>query len=192
LAPLDEGAIEVLTALRWPSVAQSAEPAAVLLASRLSARVREMLLAGREVVLIANSEHALVDPEQPPHRSDRHNFPRMQIRKREGTPWDGRWMGAFAWRRTDDAWSALPGGPLLDEHWCGLTPNFVLTGFLSTAYTGLIDAGVVVGWLQASAAFTKSTRLGPGQLTVTSFEFRSPGAAAHPLAPLVLAAGAAG
>ena len=192
LAPLDEGATEVLTALRWPSVSQRSEPAAVLLATRMSAPVREMLLAGREVVLIANSEHALADPERPSPRKDRHNFPRMEVRKREGTPWDGRWMGAFAWRRTDGAWSAVPGGPLLDEHWCGLTPNFVLTGFLSTAYTGLVDAGVVVGWLHASAAFTKRTRLGPGRLTVTSFEFQAPGAAAHPLAPLVLAAVAAG
>ena len=56
---------------------------------------------------------------------------------------------------------------------------------------GLVDAGVVVGWLHASAAFTKRTRLGPGRLTVTSFEFHAPGVAAHPLAPLVLAAIAA-
>jgi Glycosyl hydrolases family 2, sugar binding domain/Glycosyl hydrolases family 2 len=192
LAPLDEDASEVLTALRWPNIAPSGEPTAVLLATRLSAPVREMLLAGREVVLIANSEHALADPARPAPRSDRHNFPRMDIRKRDGTPWDGRWMGAFAWRRIDGAWSAIPGGPLLDEHWCGLTPNFVLTGFLSTAYAGLVDAGVVVGWLHASAAYTKRTRLGPGRLTVTSFEFRAPEAASHPLAPLVLAAVVAG
>ena len=101
-------------------------------------------------------------------------------------------MGAFGWRRTDGAWAALPGGPLLDEHWLGLTPNFVLTGFLSTAFAGLVDAGVVAAWLHSAAAFVKRTRLGAGRLTVTTFEFSAPGVAMRPLAPHVLAAIAAG
>ena len=88
--------------------------------------------------------------------SDRHNFPKMALRQRDGTPWDGHWMGAFCWRRTDGPWANLPGGPLLDEHWLELTPNFVLTAFLSTAYAGLVDAGVVVAWLHHAAAFSNA------------------------------------
>ena len=76
----------------------------------------------------------------------------MLLRERAGTPWDGQWMGAFAWRRTDGPWSGLPGGPMLDEHWTGLLPNYVLTGFPSTAFGGLVDAGVAVGWLHHAAA----------------------------------------
>ncbi len=143
-------------------------------------------MSGREVVLIANSAHALFAPGR--HASDRHNFPRMTIRGRDGTFWDGRWMGGFAWRRTDGRWAALPGGPLLDEHWVGLTPNHVLTSFLSTGFSGLVDAGIVVGWMHASAAFAKRTRLGPGLLTVTTFDFSNAKSLANPLAPFVLAA----
>jgi len=141
-------------------------------------------------VLVANSEQALTDPGKTPI-NDRHNFPRMNLRKREGTAWDGRWMGGFAWRRTDARWASLPGGPLLDEHWLGLTPHFVLTDFLSTAFTGLVDAGIAVAWVHACAAFVKRTRLGPGRLTVTTFEFSDAAALANPLAPYLLAALAA-
>ena len=186
LAPLDDGAAAILSAFGWPV----ADKPTTLLATRLTESVRERLLAGDEVVLIANSEQALTDPGRAPI-SDRHNFPRMNLRKREGTPWDGRWMGGFAWRRTDARWASLPGGPLLDEHWLGLTPHFVLTDFLSTAFTGLVDAGIAVAWVHACAAFVKRTRLGPGRLTVTTFEFSDAAALANPLAPYLLAALAA-
>ncbi|HXT06598.1 MAG TPA: hypothetical protein VN715_06655 [Roseiarcus sp.] len=66
-------------------------------------------------MVAANTTDALVYPERRLPASDRHNFPKMGIRKRDGTPWDGRWMGAFAWRRTDGPWAALPGGAMLDE-----------------------------------------------------------------------------
>jgi hypothetical protein len=189
LCPLDAEAAGILAALRWRNVVQDPGRSPVLFATRLTAPVREHLLSGRNVVLVANSEQALTDPGRHPI-SDRHNFPRMAIRKREGTSWDGRWMGGFAWRRTDERWALLPGGPMLDEHWLGLTPDYVLTSFFSTAYSGLVDAGIVVAWLHASAAFVKRTRLGPGQLTVTTFDFG--GGTANPLAPHLLAAIVAG
>ena len=190
LAPLDDGAAAILSALGWPTAAQGMDRPSALLATRLSPSVRERLLAGDDVVLVANSEQALTDPGKTPI-NDRHNFPRMNLRKREGTAWDGRWMGGFAWRRTDARWACLPGGPLLDEHWLGLTPNFVLTDFLSTAFTGLVDAGIAVAWVHACAAFVKRTRLGPGQLTVTTFELSDAAAIANPIAPYLLAAIAA-
>ena len=87
-------------------------------------------------------------------------FPSMLLRERAGTPWDGQWMGAFSWRRTDGPWAGLPGGPMLDEHWSGLLPNHVLTGFPSTAFGGLVDAGMAVGWLHHAAAFVKRSFLG--------------------------------
>ena len=62
----------------------------------------------------------------------------------------------------------------------------MLTGFLSTGFAGLVDAGIVVAWLHAHAAFVKRTRLGPGRLTVTTFDFRA--GRANPLAPHLLSA----
>ena len=191
LNPIDEDAVSLLARLRWPNVAAEPGTARALLATRLTTPAREHLLAGRPVLVVANHDDALVDPERALPASDRHNFPRMNLRKRDGTPWDGRWMGGFAWRRTDGPWAALAGGPMLDEHWQGLTPNYVLTGFLSTAFTGLVDAGIVVAWLHHAAAFVKRTRLGAGQLTVSTFELSTSAASENPLAPHLLAAIAA-
>ena len=107
---------------------------------------------------------------------------------REGTASDGRWMGAFSWRRTDGPWACFPNGPMLDEHWSGLLPNHVLRGFRSTAFGGLVDAGVAVAWLHKAAAFTKRSFLGRGWITVATFDLRSKAAAENPLAPYLLRA----
>ncbi|HXE24123.1 MAG TPA: hypothetical protein VN637_04475, partial [Roseiarcus sp.] len=160
----------------------------IVLATRLTTPVCEALLAGRKALLIANSADALIDPERKLPLSDRHNFPSMLLRARAGTPWDGQWMGAFAWRRTDGPWSDLPGGPMLDEHWTGLLPDHVLTGFPSTAFGGLIDSGMGVGWLHFAAAFTKRSFLGKAWLTGSTFDLTSAHAQANPLAPHLMKA----
>ena len=97
-------------------------------------------------------------------------------------------MGAFTWRRMEGPWSCLPGGPMLDEHWSGLLPNHVLTGFPATAFGGLVDAGVAVGWLHHAAAFVKRSFLGKGWLTVSTFDLASPQAHENPLAPHLMKA----
>jgi len=188
LFPIDGAASNMLAAIGWPNRAANAEQADIVLATRLTTPVREALLAGRKIVLIANSPEALIDPERKLPPNDRHNFPMMLLRERAGTPWDGQWMGAFTWRRMDGPWSGLPGGPMLDEHWSGLLPNHVLTGFPSTAFGGLVDAGVAVGWLHHAAAFVKRSFLGKGWLTVSTFDLTSLQAQDNPLAPHLLKA----
>ena len=188
LFAIDGAASSLLAAIGWPNRAAGAHEAEVLIATRLTTPVREALLAGRKIVLIANSAEALIDPERKLPLNDRHNFPSMLLRERVGTPWDGQWMGAFTWRRTEGPWSGLPGGPMLDEHWSGLLPNHVLTGFPSTAFGGLVDAGVAVGWLHHAAAFVKRSFLGRGWLTVSTFDLTSPQAQANPLAPYLMKA----
>jgi Glycosyl hydrolases family 2, sugar binding domain/Glycosyl hydrolases family 2 len=188
LFPIDGAASGALAAIGWPSRAATAEDADVLLATRLTTPIREALIAGRNVVLIANSPDALIDPERKLPLNDRHNFPSMLLRERAGTLWDGQWMGAFTWRRQEGPWSGLPGGPMLDEHWSGLSPNHVLTGFPSTAFGGLVDSGVAVGWLHHAAAFVKRSFLGRGWLTVSTFDLTSPQAQKNPLAARLLKA----
>ena len=151
-------------------------------------RFASRCIAGRKALLIANSADALIDPERQLPLNDRHNFPSMLLRERAGTPWDGQWMGAFAWRRTDGPWSGLPGGPMLNEHWTGLLPHYVLTGFPSTAFGGLVDAGVAVGWLHHAAAFSKRSFLGKAWLTVSTFDLTSAEAAENPLTPHLMKA----
>jgi hypothetical protein len=188
LFPMDGGASKALARIGWPNPAAAPEHADIMLATRLTTPVRAALLSGRKVVLIANADDALVDPARKMPLSDRHNFPSMVLRARDGTPWDGQWMGAFSWRRIDGPWVGLPNGPMLDEHWSGLLPNHVLTGFPSTAFNGLIDSGMAVGWLHLAAAFTKRSFLGKAWVTVSTFDLTSETAAANPLAPHLLAA----
>jgi hypothetical protein len=188
LFPMDPAAEALLAAIDWPNCAKTPGEAEIALATRLTTPVRETMLAGRKVLLIANSADALVDPERNLPPTDRHNFPSMLLRPREGTPWDGQWMGAFSWRRTDGPWVGLPNGPMLDEHWSGLMPNHVLTGFPSTAFGGLVDAGMAVGWLHLAAAFNKRSFLGKAWITVSTFDMTSKAATANPLAPHLLAA----
>jgi hypothetical protein len=188
LFPIDGAASSMLAAIGWSNRAANAEQADIVLATRLTTPVREALLAGRKIVLIANSTDALIDPERQLPPNDRHNFPMMLLRERAGTPLDGQWMGAFAWRRMDGPWSGLPRGPMLDEHWSGLLPNHVLTGFPSTAFGGLVDSGVAVGWLHHAAAFVKRSFLGRGWLTVSTFDLTSLQAQDNPLAPHLLKA----
>ncbi len=188
LFPIDGAAWETLAAIGWPNRAATPEEAAIVLATRLTTALRASLLAGRKALLIANSADALIDPRRKLPLNDRHNFPSMLIRERAGTPWDGQWMGAFAWRRTNGPWSGLPGGPMLDEHWSGLLPDHVLTGFPSTAFGGLVDSGVAVGWLHHAAAFSKRSFLGKAWLTVSTFNLTSTEAVQNPLAPHLLKA----
>ena len=188
LFPVDATASGLLAAIGWPNRAATADEAEVLIATRLTTPVREALIAGRKVLLVANSSDALIDPERKLPLNDRHNFPSMLLRERAGTPWDGQWMGAFTWRRMEGPWSSLPGGPMLDEHWSGLLPNHVLTGFPSTAFGGLVDAGVAVGWLHHAAAFVKRSFLGKGWLTVSTFDLTTPRAHENPLAPYLIKA----
>ena len=186
LEPADEGAKALLASLGLPGTSGG-----TLLATQLTTPLREQLVAGRKVLLVANSMQSLSDPERNVPVGDGANFPKMQIREREGTPWDGRWMGAFSWRRTDGPWAGLPNGPMLDEHWGGLIPKYVLTGFRSTAFGGLVDAGIAVAWLHKAAALSKRTFLGKGWMTVSTFDFTSDEARSNPLAPHVLKALAA-
>ena len=188
LFPIDAAAARALAAIGWPACAAAAEDAEVLVATQLTTPLREALIGGRKVVLIANSADALIDPERSLPLNDRHNFPSMLLRERAGTPWDGQWMSAFTWRRMEGPWSGLPGGPMLDEHWRGLLPNHVLTGFPSTAFGGLVDAGLAVGWLHHAAAFVKRSFLGNGWLTVSTFDLTSPQAHENPLAPHLMKA----
>jgi Glycosyl hydrolases family 2/Glycosyl hydrolases family 2, sugar binding domain len=188
LFPMDDGASEALAAIGWPNRAATADEAEVLLATRLTTPVRAALVAGSKVALIANSADALVDPERKLPLNDRHNFPSMLLRERAGTPWDGQWMGAFAWRRTDGPWSGLPGGPMLNEHWTGLLPDHVLTGFPSTAFGGLVDSGIAAGWLHHAAALTKRSFLGKAWLTVSTFNLTSAEGGRNPLAAHLLKA----
>jgi hypothetical protein len=77
---------------------------------------------------------------------------------------------------------------MLNEHWTGLLPNHVLTGFPSTAFGGLVDSGIAAGWLHHAAALAKRSFLGKAWLTVSTFDLTSVEAGQNPLAPHLMKA----
>ena len=90
----------------------SPEEAEIVLATRLTTPVREALIAGRKVLLIANSADALIDPERKLPLNDRHNFPSMLLRERArnavGRTMDGRVHAGGAWTGPGPACPAAP------------------------------------------------------------------------------------
>ena len=132
----------------------------IVVATRLTTPVREALLAGRKVLLIANSADALIDPERNLPLGDRHNFPSMLLKRapeRRGTG-SGWALSAGGARRAHGL--ACRTARCSTSIGAGLLPNYVLTGFPSTAFGGLVDAGMAVGWLHLAAAFIKRSFLG--------------------------------
>ena len=188
LFPLDGAAWSALAAIGWPNRAATLEQADIVAATRLTTPVWEALIAGRKVLLIANTADALIDSQRKLPLHDRHNFPSMLLRSREGTPKDGQWMGAFSWRRMDGPWAGCRTGRCSTSTGAGLLPDHVLTGFPSTAFAGLVDSGMAVGWLHLAAAFTKRSFLGNAWMTVSTFDLTSTKAAENPLAAHLLRA----
>ena len=84
LFPMDGAAWKALAAIGWPNRAATAEGAEIMLATRLTTPVRASLIAGRKVMLIANSADALIDPERRLPADDRHNFPSMLLESATG------------------------------------------------------------------------------------------------------------
>ena len=98
LFPLDGAAWSALAAIGWPNRAATLEQADIVAATRLTTPVWEALIAGRKVLLIANTADALIDLQRKLPLHDRHNFPSMLLRSREGTP------------KTGSGWACSAGG----------------------------------------------------------------------------------
>ncbi len=107
--------------------------------------------------------------ERARHLGAETQLPNIGLVLRDGTLWRGDWIANFSWIKRTGAFAALPGGPLLDLSFDRVVPHHVLTGFRSWEYEGLIDAGVVIGWVNKPAATIARRRVGKGELVATTF-----------------------
>jgi hypothetical protein len=106
----------------------------------------------------------------------------MGLVLRDGTLWRGDWIANFSWLRRSGAFATIPGGPLLDVSFDRVVPHHVLTGFRSWEYEGLIDAGVVIGWIQKPAATIARRQVGKGGLVATTFRLLNDAPGSDPVA----------
>jgi hypothetical protein len=105
-------------------------------------------------------------------------FPHWQsvkVKDRDGTLWRGDWASSFAWLRRTGRFSAIPGGPLIDETLDRVIPQFVITGCNLMDFQSRVSAGLVVGWIHKPVAISVERGYGKGRVLVSTFRlFRDP------------------
>jgi hypothetical protein len=120
--------------------------------------------------------------EKARHLGAESQLPNLGLVLRDGTLWRGDWIANFSWLRRDGAFAAIPGGPLLDIAFDRVVPHHVLTGFRSWEYEGLVDAGVVIGWVQKPAATIARRKVGKGGLVASTFRLLNDAPGVDPVA----------
>lgn len=127
-------------------------------------------------------------PTMPPskerarHLGSETQLPNIGLVLRDGTLWRGDWIANFSWIRRDGVFAVLPGGPLLDMSFDRVVPHHVLTGFRSWEFDGLVDGGVVIGWVNKPAATIAARRVGTGGLVATTFRLLNDAPLVDPVA----------
>ncbi|MDB5538991.1 MAG: hypothetical protein JWQ89_718 [Devosia sp.] len=120
--------------------------------------------------------------ERARHLGAESQLPNIGLVLRDGTLWRGDWIANFSWIKRSGAFATLPGGPLLDVSFDRVVPHHVLTGFRSWEYDGLVDAGVVIGWINKPAATIARRRVGKGGLVATTFRLTNDAPGIDPVA----------
>jgi hypothetical protein len=116
-------------------------------------------------------------------------FPHWQnvrVIGRDGTLWRGDWASTFSWLRRGQAFSRLPGGPLLDEAFDRVLPTKVIAGCNLLDFQARVHGGMVIGWIHKPVATAVERGYGDGRIVVSTFQlFRDP-PGADPTATVLL------
>jgi hypothetical protein len=116
-------------------------------------------------------------------------FPHWQnvrVIGRDGTLWRGDWASTFSWLRRGQAFSRLPGAPLLDEAFDRVLPSRIITGCNLLDFQARVHGGMVIGWVHKPVATAVERGYGEGRIVASTFRlFRDP-PGADPTATLLL------
>src|SRR5207302_1262069 len=116
-------------------------------------------------------------------------FPLWQnvtVRRRTGTIWRGDWASSFAWLHRPGAFSRMPGGPLLDETFDRVLPNYVISGCNLLDFQARVHAGLVVGWIHKPVALAVERSYGKGRFVVSTFRLFRDAPGVDPTATVLL------
>ena len=117
--------------------------------------LREFVLRGGQVLLLAEDEDAL-----------QMHIPGLKIKEREGTVWQGDWASSFGWHRFDK----LPTGGVVNFAFAGLTPEHIISGFSSRDFAFNVYAGLFVGWLHKAVPTIAKRHVGQGEVLISTFQ----------------------
>lgn len=152
-------ALRARLAAAGTAIAENSDAGALIVADVWDAALEARVRGGASALLIAETAEAAG------------SIGRMQVRAREGSPWQGSWASSFCW--LGGAWA---GDGVLDESFVGCMPDHVLAGLSSAAFERDVLAGLVVGWIHRPAALAAIARIGQGQVLATTFKLVSAGA----------------
>jgi hypothetical protein len=148
-------------------VSLAKDAASLIIARGYDAALAADVRNGIRLLLLPESEMSL-DPFFPHWQS-------VKVRDREGTLWQGDWASSFAWLKRSGRFSAIPGGPLIDETLDRVLPQQVITGCNLMDFQSRVSAGLVVGWIHKPVAISVERGYGKGRVLVSTFRlFRDP------------------
>ena len=159
-SPQGDGQIIFATELGIPlkelgySVTSDLSQANSAVVTVLDDSLREFILRGGRVLLLAEDEDAL-----------QMHIPDIDIKEREDTAWQGDWVSSFGWQR----FATLPTGGTVNFAFTGLTPEHVITGCSPHDFAFDVYAGLFVGWLHKPVPTIVRRWVGQGQVVISTF-----------------------
>jgi hypothetical protein len=115
-------------------------------------------------------------------------FPHWQnvkVQSRDGELWRGDWASSFAWLRRSGHFAGMPGGPLLDETFDRVLPDYVISGCNLLDFQARVFAGLVVGWIHKPVALGVERSYGRGRLVAATFRLFQDEPLADPTATML-------
>jgi hypothetical protein len=159
-------------------VATDPEAATLWVTSGLDTKSAAHVRQGGRLLMLPSGEFRLSPLF--PHWQD------VRVRRRTGTIWRGDWASSFGWLHRPCAFSRMPGGPLLDETFDRVLPNYIISGCNLLDFQARVHAGLVVGWIHKPVALLVERSYGKGRFVVCTFRlFRDP-PGADPTATVLL------
>ncbi|MFL5198945.1 MAG: glycoside hydrolase family 2 TIM barrel-domain containing protein, partial [Microvirga sp.] len=158
--------------------ARRMEDATLVVSNTHNEAIAGHVRAGARLLLLPEAEGAL-HPFFP-------HWQNVKIRARAGSPWMGDWASSFAWLRRADHFAALPGGPLLDESFDRVIPDYVISGCNLLDFQARVFGGLVVGWIHKPVALGVERSYGRGRMAASTFRLFRDAPMADPTATMLL------
>ncbi|MCZ8102775.1 MAG: hypothetical protein O9972_33380 [Burkholderiales bacterium] len=150
---------ERLAALGY-AVAPDLEGADVVVAGDFDKLMADHVRRGGRLLLLPKGEMSLC-PFFP-------HWQNVTVRSRKDTLWTGDWASTFAWIVRRGPFSALPGGPLIDETFDRVISEHVIVGCNLLDFQSRVHAGLVIGWIHKPVALSLERPYGRGRVVVST------------------------
>ncbi|HEX8168598.1 MAG TPA: glycoside hydrolase family 2 TIM barrel-domain containing protein [Beijerinckiaceae bacterium] len=166
-----------MRALGYEAVARM-EDATLVVSAAHNEAVASHVRNGARLLLLPETEGTLY-PFFP-------HWQNVQVKARAGTLWAGDWASSFSWLRRSGHFAGIPGGPLLDETFDRVIPEYVISGCNLLDFQARVFGGLVVGWIHKPVALGVERSYGRGRMAASTFRLFRDAPTADPTATVLL------